>query len=242
MLRTTALALAVIALAAACGGASATPPASSGGPSTSAPSVVAGPSAGSTGAAPTGTMGQPVPSVDAAAIAAARQQIYAAKFSDPASLDAIDRQLRFTAKGEAAARALLDSAATLDGQTLWTALWIYASSGSDPAPLEPLVTHEDASIRAMAAATLVALGSSSGFAALKALLTEQGQLLGSSPPLSIGGYSVAALARYISAPGTPAEPAAEEDLTALPGAWSSWLEQNAASLTFDAQTGTWTTS
>lgn len=174
----------------------------------------------------------------AADVAAAHGMIEAADLGTADSINALEG-VRFTQAGEEAARAVLASGAT--GDVLWAATWVYASSATDPGPLVPLLDNADASIRAMAAATLVALGDRAGFAVLAALLPETGQLQGSAPPLSIGSFALSTLSRYVQVAGVPAEPATQSEVAAAAANWAAWLGAHTSALTFDAPSGTWKT-
>jgi hypothetical protein len=169
-------------------------------------------------------------------IGAARRLIEAADLTDAETLDEIGA-LRFSALGEQAARDVLGSGAPDDA--LWAAAWVYASSASDPEPLRPLLVHTDTSIRVIAAGALVSLGDPAGFEPLGALLTDDDQLAGSHPPVSIGSFATQTLSRYVEAAGAPAEPASADELAAAQANWVTWLEAHWNELHFDAQRGTW---
>ena len=175
---------------------------------------------------------------NAADVATTRGMIETADLGTADTINALEG-VRFTPAGEEAARAILASSAT--GDVLWAATWVYASSATDPAPLVPLLGNADPSIRAMAAATLVALGDHAGFAVLAALLPDAGQLQGSAPPLSIGSFALFTLSRYVQASGVPAEPATEADLAAAAANWAVWLGAHDSALTFDTASRTWKT-
>lgn len=162
--------------------------------------------------------------------------IEAVDLGDAATIDALDA-VRFTAAGEQAARDVLAGAASRDAR--WAATWLYASSGSDPAPLRSVVLDPDPSIRALAAAGLVALGDRSGLDALVTLIPESTQLAGSHPPLAIGDFAVATSERYVEAADEPASATSEDDSTVARDAWRAWLAKHAGELTFDATTRTW---
>ena len=164
--------------------------------------------------------------------------IEAADLGNDVTINAIEG-VRFTPAGEEAARAVLASSAS--GDALWAATWVYASSAADPAPLGPLLNNADASIRAMAASALVALGEDSGFAVLAASVSDADRLRGSVPPLAIGSFALSTLSRYVAAVGVPAEPATEADLAAAAANWAAWLREHENQLTFDATSGTWNT-
>ena len=174
--------------------------------------------------------------VPAADVAAARQLIEASDLADPQTLNAIEG-IRFTPAGEEASRGILASSPS--GDILWAATWVYASSGTDAAPLIPLLENGDPSIRAMAAAALLALGERSAFAVLGAALSAGDHLRASKPPRSIGAFVVFTLSRYVQAADAPASPASQAELAAAEASWSAWLQAHASVLEFDALSGTW---
>jgi hypothetical protein len=210
----------LVAWLAACG---------AGGP-TPAATVLASP-AGSTTVNATGA---PQPG-NPATIAAARARIDAARLDDPASIAAVD-SIRFgDGAAAAAAEALADGA---QGDARWAATWVYASSGTDAAPLRPLLDDADLSVRAMAAAALVAWGDPLGIPALGGLAGESGLLRGSIPPVSVSSYAAGTLARFVGGPviGPGTKPAA------VGQAWLAWLAGPGANLRFDPASGTWSGS
>jgi len=173
-------------------------------------------------------------------LATARSVLQAADLSKPATIAAVDR-VRFTAVGEQAARELL--AAGASGEALWAATWVYASSGKDPAPLRGLVTSQDATIRVMAAAFLVATGERAGFEPLVNELADEDLLAGSVPPQAVWTFAVSTLVRY-AGPNGPVPPvdAPAAELAAAQAAWSGWLSGQGGKLRFDPATGTWSSS
>ena len=142
------------------------------------------------------------------------------------SVFGVDR-CRFTAAGAEAASSVL--AANASGDARWAALWVYASAGSDPAPLRPYLTSDDPTSRVMAAAAVVAFGDRSGFDALAAAIGVEDQLAGSKPPVSIGAFAAGALASSIDGDEIPTDEAA----------WPAWLAAHAASLGYDDSAATW---
>jgi hypothetical protein len=181
--------------------------------------------------APSATSGQPVAIADASEC---RRLIESANLADANTIQPIDA-CRYNAAGGQAARAVLSTAGATPDQ-LWAAVWVYAASGTDPAPLVAILSNADPTLRAMASATLVGFGERSGLAPLAALLPESAALRGSLPPMSIGGYATSVLARYVSATDIPA-PDADPAVTA--SAWQKWLASNMASLEFSATDGVW---
>jgi hypothetical protein len=65
--------------------------------------------------------------------------IETADLNDGTTLDNIST-LRFTQAGADAARAVLQAGGSPDA--LWAALWVYASAGTDPAPVPKNVSHD----------------------------------------------------------------------------------------------------
>jgi hypothetical protein len=179
-----------------------------------------------------GTSGGPSP-VD---LEAARATLAGASLDDETSIDAV-QGLRYTQEGVQVAREALDSGVTGDG--LWAATWVYATSGTDPAPLVPLLTNEDPSIRLMAAGGLVGLGDDRGFDVLVALLTVDEQVAGSHPPVRMWQYVAATLEALTGVDLGPAPDASPEEIAVAASAWSDWLEANRAKLSFDEASATW---
>ena len=169
-------------------------------------------------------------------VTAARQKIESADLGSPKTIDELEG-VRFTAAGEQAARDVLASASGRDA--LWAATWVYASSATEPAPLRPLLENGDASIRTMAAAALVALGDRSGFGALEASLSDADQLRGSHPPISVGGFTLDTLSRYVHAADAPEPPQSGQELANVQARWADWLQRHGNDLQFDAPSGTW---
>jgi hypothetical protein len=156
-------------------------------------------------------------------------RIAAVKLDVVATIDAVDA-CRFTSEGAAAAQAAIASGAS--GSALWAAVWVYAASGSDPAPLKPLATTSDASVRVMAGAALISFGDATGFDALRQSLTNGDDLEGSAPPIAIGDFAAGSLAQLITGTSLPTTAAD----------WATWLTSNASHLVFDAASGTWAVS
>jgi hypothetical protein len=184
----------------------------------------AGASPGSATGDPTAEPSGADPSAPPADVAAAATVIESADPDRPDSVGAL-QGIRFTDAGAQAARAAIEAGAT--GDALWAATWVYASSGDDPAPLEPLQAAEDESIRVMAGAAVAWMGGVDGFDTLVAALGSTGYLRGSEPPLTIAAYADGSL-RYLTgaAPG--------------PDGWPAWLAANRAGLDYDPEERTWT--
>ena len=165
-----------------------------------------------------------------------RTLIEAVDLAKPETIDAADR-CRFTREGAQAARAVLETGTSQNA--LWAAIWVYASSGADPAPLRPLLATDDPSLRVMAGASLLAFGDAAGFAAIEAALDDGGGLAGSEPPLTITEFAVGTLARYVIANDVPAGPASPDELDAVRSGWIAWLGAHGTTLAFDDADGTW---
>ena len=218
--------VAVAAFAAACGSSSTptgsgTLPGSTGGPVSPA-------------AIPS-TPGEPTE----ADIAAAGGLIDAANLADDATIDAIDA-VRFTPAGTLAASRRLAAGAT--GDALWAAVWVYVTLGTDPAPLLPLLTNDDPSIRSLAAAGAAAMGQLEGLDVLAALLGEDGGLRGAHPSVLVARYAVFSLSSLLAdGPGDVPTGTPDERLAAR-AAWTTWLETNRSRLSFDKAQHAWRVS
>jgi hypothetical protein len=245
---TGAILIGAMLVAVACGAAAPSGPAGSAArrttpPATIVPSATSAQHQASVMPEPTHSstqMPQPptaTPPIDSETIGAARDVLESADFADPATLDEIGGRLRFSAAGEWAAREVLAGAPAI--HVLWAAIWVYGSAGADPAPLVPHLSHEDPSIRTMAAATVVSLGDAAGFAVLDAALADETRLVGSDPPISIRDLARGTLERWVIATGSP-PPADSGEGSADPfSEWSGWLTENAADLRFDPTDGRW---
>ena len=156
--------------------------------------------------------------------------------NDESTLDNIS-SLRFTQAGADAARAVLQAGGTPD--QLWAALWVYGSAGTDPAPVEPLLTNGDPSVVAMAAATLVGFGDAAGLDPLRQALDADDFMSGAEPPLTLREFALETLARYVTGTGVPDPQSFSDDASAVT-AWQAWLDANRAQLHFDSDQGVWT--
>lgn len=159
-----------------------------------------------------------------------RNVIAAVDVAKPATIGALE-SIRFTEGGVEAARAALEDG--VSGDELWAATWVYATSGTDPTPLTPLLEADDASVRVLAAAALLSLGEPAAFDTLVSEAASKERLKGSIPPLSVGGFADYALTRYTGGSSVPRKGGKRAD------AWKRWLERNRDSLTFDAESGAW---
>ena len=163
---------------------------------------------------------------------AARSVIEGADIANPESISAISA-IRFTDEGAMAAAQAIQSGAT--GDTLWAATWVYGAAGTDPNVLLPLLSSTDPTIRALAAAPLLAWGRREAAAELVKLLSVDGYVRGSEPPIRVAGFADGTLARFVLGP-TIAEDATPADRVT---AWSAWLAANEATMQFDPGTATW---
>ena len=168
----------------------------------------------------------------------ARQLIEASDLSDPATIGALE-EIRFTDGGVQAAREVLEGGA--EGDALWAATWVYATSGTDPAPLERLLDNADPTVRVLAAAALLSLGEPAAFDALVTAVGSDEPLRGSVPPGTVSGFATFTLTRYTGTDlgGTEGAPAA--DVQAAAASWAAWLDQHRDDLAFDPSTGMWGT-
>lgn len=229
-----------VASLAACGSDIDASPATTAGPLANAPTAAAAsaappattarPTTAPTGASATSAsqavLADPVEVAKAAAI------IAAADPGRPETLDAVDA-VRFTDAGVEAAADALGQGATGDAQ--WAATWIYASGGVDPAPLQPMLAAEDPSVRAIAASGLLARGVRGAAEALAELASSDAPLRGSEPPMAVGDFAAATLARFVAGPSV-AGGASRTDAAA---AWSAWLAQHGSALAYDAEAVRW---
>ena len=184
-------------------------------------------------ATPASAVVEPSPLADASDC---RARIEAIKLDDVNAIDDVD-ECRFIDGGAQAASDVLAAGGSRD--QLWAAVWVYGSSGTDPAPLRPMLSNADASIRVMAAAALVRLGDSTGLAELETALADPDYVVGSYPPLTVAAFAELTLSRYVSGVDAPNGPSATSDTGALVSAWQAWLADHRACLVFDASKGEW---
>jgi hypothetical protein len=163
----------------------------------------------------------------------ARTLLAAANVSDPATLDAIDA-VRFTDEAADAAAAAIASGA--QGDELWAAVWVYGSSGTDPTVLAPVLSETDSSIRALAAASALAMGDEAGGAALVELLGVPDDLRGADPPVSVQAFAATSLARFVVGPEIAPDTAPD----VIRDAWTGWWAEHGATISFDPATRRWT--
>jgi hypothetical protein len=218
-----AVATLAMAIVAACSAAAPAPTA----PANTTVGATVEPSVTKTPAAATPQSPTSPANTDPAEVAKAKSLIEAADLTNPASLDEVGGAIRFSRAGEQASREIIESA-TATTAVLWAAVWVYASAGSDPAPLRTALRASDPSVRSMAAATLVSLGDRSGFPVLAEALAEQGSMSGSEPPINVATYAYWALTNYTALQPAPAE-----------ADWPAWLSEHGEGMVFDPADGTW---
>ena len=162
----------------------------------------------------------------------------AARLNDADSRSALEG-VRLTPAGTDAAAGLLRDGVT--GDALWAATYVYASGGSDPAPLRPIATNTSASptVRAMAAAGLVGMGDVAGFEPLIAALGGSDAMDGAEPAGAVWEFAADVLERYTRTGFGPTLTAREAERAARQTDWKAWLEANRTRLHFDAATGLW---
>ena len=183
-------------------------------------------------AAPGSEAPRPSAALSGPAVDATRAAIDSADITKQESIETLSTA-RFTHEGAAAAALAIQSGAT--GDALWAATWIYGASGDDPAILLPLLSSSDRTIQAMAAASLLAWGRKEAAHVLVTLLSADGIVRGSEPPVSIAALADSTLDRFVDGPALASD-ATPEDRAA---AWSSWFTANEASMQFDIDTATW---
>jgi hypothetical protein len=139
---------------------------------------------------------------------------------------------------EAAAEKALAAGAT--GDLKWAATWVVVNGAKDAAPLVPLATDPDLTIRVMAGTGLVARGRTEGFAPLVAALTEDALLVGHYPPQPAWLEATLALVRWtgVADNGPPFDADAAQRAVAQQR-WQAWLDQHHDALHFDDDEGRW---
>jgi hypothetical protein len=168
------------------------------------------------------------------AVDAARTVIDSANVADPDSISALSA-IRFTDEGATAAAQAIQSGAT--GDVLWAATWVYGAAGTDPEVLLPLLSSTDSTIRALAAAPLLTWGKREGVDELVKLLSADGYVRRSAPPIRLADFAGGTLARFVKGPVIAADaPAADRA-----AAWTSWLAANESTMHYDPDTQTWST-
>ena len=171
-----------------------------------------------------------LPAVDSAAVEVVRTVITAADFANPDSIRTV-LGARYDAGAAEAAAAVLSSGAA-DGPR-WAAVVVYGTAGINPVPLQPLLADLVPSIRAMAAATLASWGEADAVPVLVELTDDDGLLMGSEPPTSVGAFAAETLGRFVRGPDV----APGTDPAAVKAAWQAWMAASSGRLVFDPSTG-----
>jgi hypothetical protein len=126
------------------------------------------------------------------------------------------------------------------GDTRLFAAYVYANTGTDAAPLRPLLKDPDPSTRLIAAAGVVARGDASGFDVLVEGLGHAEPMLASKRPLRLWVFADVMLARYTgvaeNGPPLDAEPA---QVVAGQARWKTWLAANRSRLHYDSAAHSW---
>jgi hypothetical protein len=166
----------------------------------------------------------------------AKDAIAAVSFDDRDSLDALG-VLAFSEGGISAAKDALEQEP--QGATLWAAVYVYASGGTDPAPLKPYLTEDtDPSVRLLAAGGTLAMGDKAGVEPLIALLASGDRLAGSRPPMFIWEVAVINLQTLTTEDLGPPPDADDTARATAQQAWRDWFAAHGDGLTF-GETG-WT--
>jgi hypothetical protein len=203
-------------------------------------------SPGATGPSSTGGASSPavnarssgvaVPAPSRADIDAAAKVLAAVHLDDENSINEIEG-IRFSDAGANAAREAIESGAS--GAKLWAATWVYSTVGLDTAPLRRLFNHADPSIRLMSACGALSMGEAAGFKVLVDLLTIDGIVTASRPPMRVWESASDCLQFVTDVDLGPGPDASPQTVSASAAAWSNWLDRNRSGLRFDPTTGTW---
>jgi len=172
------------------------------------------------------------PAVDPASVAKVGAAIEAADIADPETMDVVINARLEDGAADAATSAL---ASGVTGDQLWAATWIYAGTGTDAEVLRPLLTNDDPTVTAIAAATLASWGDADGLPVLVDLLGEDSELYAANPPQTVSDFARYSLGRYVEGP----EIAADAEPAAIADAWGTWMQTNGPTLTFDEESGIW---
>lgn len=166
--------------------------------------------------------------------------IEAADFDKPQTLRAVEADAQYT---DAAAAAKTVLAGTHSDAPTWGAVLLYADTGSDPAPLRPLVADPHPDIRAMAAGGLVGNGDASGFPVLINTLGLSGLIRGSTPPMPLWQFAALILVRVTAnAALGPALDSPTLHVVAAQHRWQQWWHANRSRLRWNAAKQLWTTA
>jgi hypothetical protein len=144
-------------------------------------------------------------------------------------------ECRWVELGVEVARDVLAAGGSRD--QMWAAVWVYGTSGTDPAALRPMLAYDEPSISTMAAGALLPLGDRDALELLGAAVSDTDILLGSRPPTTISAYAQYILGRFVIADDTPARLGIAPDDSA--DAWLAWLERHGDALVYDPTTGEW---
>ena len=142
----------------------------------------------------------------------------------------------------AAARAVLEDGGA-DPALRFAATYVWANVGDDPSVLVPLLADTDHSVVITAAIGIIAQGGIDGFAPLIAALTTTTPLAYYDTGEPEWSAATVALVQFtgVSTNGPPFDADAGQLLLSQQR-WQSWLEQNRATLTFDAEIAQWSTA
>jgi hypothetical protein len=167
----------------------------------------------------------------------AESTIRSARSTDLASRERIERLLDSPAAAPAAARVLASNAG---GDARLFATYVYVNTGTDPAPLRPLLKAADPSTRLLAGTGLVARGDPAGFDVLVEGLGHTEPMLASRTPLRLWVFAALMLARYTgvaeNGPPLDADPA---QVAAGQARWKTWLTANRSRLHYDSAAHIW---
>ena len=142
----------------------------------------------------------------------------------------------------AAARAVLEDGGA-DPPLRFAATYVWANVGDDPSVLVPLLADTDHAVVITAAIGIIAQGGIDGFAPLIAALTTSTPLAYYDTGEPEWSAATVALVQFtgVSTNGPPFDADAGQLLLSQQR-WQSWLEQNRATLTFDAAIAQWRTA
>lgn len=169
-------------------------------------------------------------------VASAVALIDGANLGDNATITPI-QAIRFTPAGTLAACKRLGEG--VGGDALWAAAWVYATGGTDPAPLLALLANDEPTIRAIAAGGLVSLGHLEGLDALVELISVAAGLRGSLPPVTVARYAAVTLSRVTEGAVGDVSTSTSEERAAASIAWQQWLDANRSRLQFDTDQRLW---
>lgn len=142
----------------------------------------------------------------------------------------------------AAARAVLEDGGA-DPPLRFAATYVWANVGDDPSVLVPLLADTDHAVVITAAIGIIAQGGIDGFAPLIAALTTSTPLAYYDTGEPEWSAATVALVQFtgVATNGPPFDADAGQLLLSQQR-WQSWLEQNRATLIFDAAIAQWSTA